>query len=159
MTTTKRSATHDTFAIERIYPAAPSRVFKAFADPAAKSQWFAAPEEWESGRYELDFRIGGRERASGRPPGGLVHTYEATYQDIVPDQRIVTTYVMYLDQTRISVSVATIELEPSGRGTRLRLTEQGVFLDGADTGAQRERGTRELLDALGRSLEREPARA
>jgi uncharacterized protein YndB with AHSA1/START domain len=159
MSATRRSATHNTFAIERTYPASPSRVFKAFADPAAKSQWFSGPEEWESGRYELDFRIGGRERASGGPPGGPVHTYEATYQDIVPDQRIVTTYVMYLDQTRISVSVATIELEPTGQGTRLRLTEQGVFLDGADTCAQREQGTRELLDALGRSLERETVKA
>ena len=159
MSVTKRSTTHNTFVIERTYPAAPSRVFTAFADPAAKSQWFSGPEEWESGRYELDFRVGGRERASGGPPGGPVHLYEATYQDIVPDQRIVTTYVMYLDQTRISVSVATLELEPAGQGTRLRLTEQGVFLDGADTGAQREHGTRELLDALGRELEREPARA
>jgi hypothetical protein len=34
-----------------------------------------------------------------------------------------------------------------------------VFLDGADTGAQREHGTRELLDALGRSLERETVKA
>jgi uncharacterized protein YndB with AHSA1/START domain len=159
MSATKRTATPNTFVIERTYPAPPARVFKAFADPAAKSQWFSGPEEWESGRYQLDFRIGGQERASGGPPGGPVHIYEATYQDIVPDQRIVTTYVMYLDQTRISVSVATIELEPAGQGTRFRLTEQGIFLDGADTGAEREHGTRGLLDALGRSLEREPAKA
>ena len=35
MSVTKRSATHSTFVIERTYPAAPPRVFKAFADPAA----------------------------------------------------------------------------------------------------------------------------
>jgi len=39
-------------------------------------------------------------------------------------------------------------------GTRLVLTEQGVFLDGLDTAAQREEGTRSLLDALGVVLDR-----
>jgi uncharacterized protein YndB with AHSA1/START domain len=33
-----RSTTHNTFAIERIYDAAPSRVFHAWTDPVAKAQ-------------------------------------------------------------------------------------------------------------------------
>ena len=37
-------------------------------------------------------------------------------------------------------------------GTTLTFTEQGVFLDGADTPAVREKGTGELLDALGAAL-------
>ena len=37
------------------------------------------------------------------------------------------------------------------------LTEQGAFLDGHDTSAQREQGTEDLLDALGEELRREPA--
>jgi hypothetical protein len=32
--------------------------------------------------------------------------------------------------------------------TQLVLTEQGVFLDGHDTAAQREEGTRSLLESL-----------
>jgi hypothetical protein len=32
------------------------------------------------------------------------------------------------------------------------LTEQGVFLDGADTPAEREHGTREMLEKLDRAL-------
>jgi uncharacterized protein YndB with AHSA1/START domain len=154
---TERSVTHATFAIERSYDAAPARVFAAWADPAAKARWFAGPDDWESGRYELEFRVGGRERASGGPPGGPVHTYEARYHDIVPDQRIVATYDMYLDGTRISVSLATVEFRPEGAGTRLVFTEQGAFLDGYDNPAQREQGTRDLLDALGTELRREPA--
>jgi hypothetical protein len=58
---------------------------------------------------------------------------------------------------RISVSVATVELEPQGSGTRLIFTEQGAFLDGFDDPAMREHGTRELLDALGAELRRAPA--
>lgn len=117
------------------------------------------PRDWESGRYELDFRVGGRERASGGPPGGPVHHYDARYQDIVPDQRIIIAYDMHLDDIRISVSLATVELKPAGTGTRLTFTEQGAFLDGYDDPALREKGTRDLLDALGAELRRQSASA
>lgn len=149
---TDRSAKHASFTIDRVYDATPSRVFEAFADPKVKSQWFAGPEEFDSGGWSLDFRIGGREVNRGGPPGGPVFTYEAVYQDIVPDERIVTTYEMYVGEARMSVSVATFEFVPEGDGTRLLLTEQGVFLDGLDTSEQREEGTGVLLDALGAML-------
>ena len=151
---TERSITHATFAIERRYAASPARVFAAWSDPAIKSRWFGGPDDWESGKYALDFRVGGHERSGGGPPGGPVYTYEAVYQDIVPDQRIVSTYVMHLDENRISVSLATVELKPDGAGTRLVYTEHGAFLDGFDKPALREQGTRELLDALGAELQR-----
>lgn len=71
---TERSVMHATFVIERTYDASPARVFAAWADPAAKARWFAGPDDWESGAYELDFRVGGRERARGGPPGGSVNS-------------------------------------------------------------------------------------
>ena len=52
-----------------------------------------------------------------------------------------------------------MQLKPEGAGTRLILTEQGAFLDGYDDPALREHGTQGLLDALGASLRREPAKA
>jgi uncharacterized protein YndB with AHSA1/START domain len=156
---TERSVTHATFVVERTYDAAPARVFAAFADPVAKARWFAGPEEWGPAEHELDFRVGGREISRGGPKGGPVFTYEARYQDIVPNERIISTYDMCMDETRISVSLATVALEPAGVGTRLTYTEQGAFLDGHDTPDQREHGTGELLDALGAELRRQSANA
>jgi uncharacterized protein YndB with AHSA1/START domain len=156
---TERSIVHATFVVERTYPAAPARVFAAWADPQIKAGWFGAPDEGTNGPSEFDFRVGGREFSSGTAPNGQHYRYYARYQDIVPDQRIVYTYDMYLDAARISVSLATIELTPEGAGTRLTVTEHGAYLDGLDTPAQREAGTNWLMNQLGEELKRQLAAA
>ena len=150
---TERSTEHATFVIDRTYDASPARVFAAWADPAAKSRWFGGPDEWEAdSHYELDFRVGGREINRAGPPNGPVYTYEAYYHNIVPNERIAYSYTMDCDDTRMSVSVTTVEFKPVAAGTQLTFTEQGVFLDGADTPAEREHGTRELLNSLDAAL-------
>jgi uncharacterized protein YndB with AHSA1/START domain len=64
---------------------------------------------------------------------------------------------MIIGGNRISASLATLEFEPAGAGTRLTYTEQGAFLDGHDNAAQRESGCRELLEALAKQLQRNAA--
>jgi len=149
-----RSAAHATFAIERSYDASPARVFAAWADANAKAQWFGPSGEQE---HKLDFREGGREHFDAAV-GGAVYAYDALYEDIVEDERIVYTYNMCRDGVRMSVSVTTVELTTDGAETHLRYTEQGVFLDGNDTPELREHGTAELLDKLGEALARGAAR-
>ncbi|HEX4564227.1 MAG TPA: SRPBCC family protein [Solirubrobacteraceae bacterium] len=144
-----RSTAHATFVIERDYDAAPARVFSAWASLEAKNQWFGPDGGGED--HVLDFREGGREHfeAGG---GGDVYLYDALYEDIVPDERIVYTYNMHRNGVRMSVSVSTVELLAAGERTHLRYTEQGAFLDGQDTPAAREHGTREILDKLAGAL-------
>ena len=149
---TKRSVVHASFTLERTYDASPTRVFEAFANPKAKARWFKGPDEWNRGKAEFDFRVGGRETNAGGPKGGPVHTFNAIYHDIVPNERIVYSYDMYFDDTRMSVSLTTIEFKTAGKGCKLVFTEQGAFLDGHDDPSSRERGTRDLLDALGSVL-------
>lgn len=151
---TKRSVTHGTFTIDRTFDAPPKLVFDAFASPEAKQRWFHGPEDWTPEQHALDFRVGGRETSSGGPKEGPIHRYDARYQDIIPNERIIYTYDMHLDDVRISVSLATVTFESKGKGTRLLFTEQGVFLDGFDDAGGREQGTREILEQLARSLPR-----
>jgi uncharacterized protein YndB with AHSA1/START domain len=160
---TGRSVIHDTFSIERTYPAARSRVFAAFASAEAKEAWGDTgglePVEGEAGAEEFDFRPGGRERF-GIKAGGTTMRYDATYYDIVPDQRIVYSYEMYADDARISVTVATIEFTKSGDGTALTVTEQGAYLDGIDgpqAPALRKEGVTEMLENLTGYLAAQPA--
>jgi uncharacterized protein YndB with AHSA1/START domain len=149
---TDRSVAHATFVIERTYDAPSTRVFAAWSRPTAKARWFAGSEDALGDTYELDFRVGGSEVSRGGPPGGPVFTFRAHIHEIVPDERIVYSYDMYLDETCISASVTTVEFRPEKVGTRLTFTEQGAFLDGADTPAEREEGTGGLLDRLGEAL-------
>ena len=150
---TQRSARHGSFTLDRKLDAPPSRVFHAFADPAAKARWFGGPPgKWKQIVREADFRVGGQERVSGLWEGGVTSAFDCRYHDIVPDQRIVYAYSMHVNDALISVSLATIEFEPAGKGTRLKLTEQGVFLDAFDDKGSREHGTRGLLDRLEESL-------
>jgi uncharacterized protein YndB with AHSA1/START domain len=108
--------------------------------------------------HHQDFRVGGREIDRGGPKGGPIHAFEGYYHDIVPDRRIVFAYDLKIDGKRMSVSLVTVEIAPEGAGARLSFTEQVAFFDGFQDGAaDRERGTRDLLDALGREVERQPA--
>jgi uncharacterized protein YndB with AHSA1/START domain len=149
----ERSAEHATIVIERRYPASPERTFAAWADVEAKARWLGASE----GELELDFRVGGRERHGATLPDGRVYSYQAVYQDIVRPRRILYTYEMLLDDSRISISLATAEFTPEHDGTRLLFTEQGAFLDGHETPARRDKGMGSLLDALGKELQSEQA--
>jgi len=154
---TDRSVTHATFCIERTLSAAPARVFKAFADQSAKDVWFVGPPGWVRTERSMDFRVGGRETSSVGERGGVQHRFDATYHDIVPNERIVFTYAMHLDAVLMSVSITTIELVAIGDKTKLKFTEQGAFLDGVDFAANREQGTQYLLDAVEAWLAREGA--
>jgi uncharacterized protein YndB with AHSA1/START domain len=147
-----RSTSHATFVIERSYEAPPARVWRAWADPEQKLRWFG-PRVLTKPKHELDFRVDGIELMTVQAPDGALYSFVARYRDIVEGERLVHTYEMYRDEARISVSVATVTFEAMGTGTKLTMTEQGVFLDGLDTPAEREHGTRELLDTLAAHLE------
>jgi uncharacterized protein YndB with AHSA1/START domain len=147
-----RSVVHGSFTLTRVYDAPLARVFQAFANVEAKAKWFAGPPGWKLIKHVFDFREGGREHLSGRFDNGTVTSFDCIYHDIIENERIIYSYVMEISGRRISVSQASLQLKPEGKGTKLVLTEYGDFLDGYDDAGSRERGTSDLLDKLGKSL-------
>ena len=156
-----RSVVHASFTITRQWKASPERVFAAFADQKKKDLWFGGGSDWTPVGRSFDFREGGKEHAAGRWKTGMktgtVSKFDCVYHDIVEPKgegegRIIYSYVMHLDDRKISVSQAAIEIKPDNGGTRLVLTEYGDYLDGYDDAGSREHGTNLLMDALGRSL-------
>jgi uncharacterized protein YndB with AHSA1/START domain len=146
-----RTVAHGTFVLERTYHHAPKTVFDAWAVREKKHKWFPeAPDFLASiGTYDLDFRVGGREYLDGPLKTGPRFEYDSVYDDIVDGRRIVATYDVRINGKRISVSLMTVEFEPTNDGgTHLVMTEQGAFLDGIDTNDERIKGADESLDAL-----------
>jgi uncharacterized protein YndB with AHSA1/START domain len=154
-----QSVIHSTFVIERSYPTTPERVFAAFAEPAKKRRWFAEGQNHDVEEFEIDFRVGGIERAryrfkDGTPLQGTAFTNVATYQDIVPNRRVVTASTMALGDKRISASLATAEFLATEKGTDLIFTHQGAFFEGSDGPQRREEGWRKLFERLANELTR-----
>ncbi|WP_374472619.1 SRPBCC domain-containing protein [Phenylobacterium sp.] len=143
---------HDTFVLERRYPAAPVQVFAAFSDPDLKRVWYAEGAH-ELLAFESDLCVGGIERVRYRltdgPMAGEVVESEGRHEVIVSNRRVVIAATMSLGGRPISTAVATFELLPDGAGTRLVFTHQAVFYEGADGPQMRRTGWETLLDRLG----------
>ena len=146
---------HATIVIERGFDGPPGRVYAAWAEPALRARWDYPGEGWEAVQEESDFRVGGRKISRFGPAGDPLYREDLRYQDIVPGERIVFAYTISRGATPISASLSTVELQPDGPRTRMRLTEQVAFLDGGDSAADRERGWGEALDKLDAELRRQ----
>lgn len=147
------TVTPDTFILERDYPVVAEAVFGFFADAGRKRRWYADSSSHAVESFEMDFREGGAETSAYRmdertPFPGAVLANTGTYQDIVPNRRVVLSTSMTLAGRRISVSLITVELLPNGAGTRLVLTHQGVFFEGSGGPRMRQDGWNALLDRL-----------
>ncbi len=160
MTTT----THGSFVIERTYSASPQRVFAAWVDPVAKRAWFVEGDGWDVQSYELDFREGGTEKSrflflKGEEMFGVgtVFGNDTVFNEIVPNERIIYTYAMDRNGARFSVSLATVEIKATDTGSRLILTENAAFFDGADGVKMREQGWQDLLGKLDAFLNKDGA--
>jgi uncharacterized protein YndB with AHSA1/START domain len=153
----QQAVVHNTIVIERAYPVPPERVFAAFSDPAKKRRWSAEGQSHKIETYDMDFRVGGREHYASRfkegtPVAGLTLKSENMYRDIVPNRRIIFTSTMAMEDKCFSISLGTVELLPTEKGTDLILTFQSAFLEGADGPEMREAGWRGLLEKLALEL-------
>ena len=154
------TVTNATFTIERVLKATPARVFAAYASLEAKGAWFKAPSDIETLDRDFDFRVGGKERFRARWPSGMVTDFQATYHDIVPNERIILVYDMFRDDEKLSVSLLTLEFRAEGDRTRLLHTEQGCYLSGGAEAVQgREHGTTWHIDNLVALIEGRAPRA
>ncbi|OCO98211.1 MULTISPECIES: SRPBCC family protein [unclassified Ensifer] len=148
---TDRSVEHWSFTIERCFKATPEQVFTAFSEPAAKERWFVNVEAGATVTH--DFRVGGRETGRFSQDDETTYYDDTIYLDIVENRRIIFAYTMTENDRKISASVATVDIQPEGNGTRLVFTEQVAFLDGLDKLEYRRGGWEQLIGvALAKEL-------
>lgn len=148
-----QSAVHTSFVIERRFAAPAALVFAAWADGAVKARWSTCHAENGETEYSQDFRKGGRELYRATLPDGRPQSVEKVFFDIVQDRRIVFAYDIEAGGVRLSASLVTVEFEPEGDATFMRLTEQLAYFDGYYDREERLHGTAEGLDRLALEVE------
>ncbi len=152
MQRSEMAVVHDTFVLERVFPASPSRVFAAYADVDARTQW-GTPSAAERIVYSAsDFRVGGCDAYRCGPKDDLKYTASVQYHDIVADQRIVYAESVRGPEGLLCVSLVTWLLHPTDGGCRLVLTDQLVSMVGTRMVEGSKHGTNAALDNLARSL-------
>jgi uncharacterized protein YndB with AHSA1/START domain len=126
---------HSTFVIERSFPKPAAAVFAALSEPEKVRLWFTDEKTSETVEFSLRFAVGGTRRyvyrlGPGTPVAGMVIVNDGHFQDIIPNERIVTATTMASGDRRLEASLTTFELTPSNGGTDLICTVQGAFFEG-----------------------------
>lgn len=151
MTTASKTAApaiHDSFTLKRQLAASPAAVFRAWADPAARTVWSAPSAAVEIVYDAADFRVGGRDVVRCIEPGTPVFTAEVLYHDIVEDHRIVFAESVSRGDERMAAALISVEILASGEGTAMTVTLQLVSLDSEGMGSNYRFGWTAALDNL-----------
>lgn len=155
---------HATCVVERSFPCPPEVVFRALSEPDKMRRWYTDENSSELEEFTAEFREGGWQRLryklkQGTPIPGMLITNEGMYQEIVPNERVVSASTMKLGERRISASQVTMELIRTKTGTDLICTHQGAFFEGSDGPERREQGWNRLMDNLVKVVQQDNAQA
>jgi uncharacterized protein YndB with AHSA1/START domain len=144
---TDRSVHHDTVTLSQTYDAPVDRVYRAWSQADELETWYVPGDEtWKAHVEHLDFRVDGGKRLTFGPPE-VTWTEDCRYLDIVPNKRICYSMTIDRGDTRISVTLVTVEFWRDGDGCGVRITDQGAWLDG-EFQEGRDQGWREILGKL-----------
>jgi len=141
----KTRAENPFLAIERTYPVAPEKVWRAWTDPQALKRWWVPRPGDRVSLCEIDLRVGGRFRIVFGGPQGDEHECAGEYREVEKNRRLVFTW-HWPRSTPERVSLVTIAFMPVANGTEL-LFRHDRFFDQA-AADNHKRGWTEVLASL-----------
>lgn len=109
--------------IERILPAAPSRVFEAWTSPEAIRFWFGGAD-MAIDAVEVDLRVGGKYTIIYRDGAGNETVVAGRYLRVEPNRRLVFTWTMKSRQLVVDENIVTVEFRDLDGQTQVRLTHE-----------------------------------
>jgi uncharacterized protein YndB with AHSA1/START domain len=150
----------DSFEMDEAFACPVQRLFSAFTDPRTKRAWYADgahAETHETLEYTLDPQVGGKEvfrlvLNDKTPVPGLEIQMVGECVARVDNALLVYSSRMSAHGQVVSITNETFEFAPDGAGARLRLTQQGTYLEGSDGPELRRRGHEQMLSDLRRHL-------
>ena len=145
----QRLATKPSLTLNRQYPVAPEKVWRAWTDAEAVKRWWGPGPGEPVSLAELDVRVGGRFRIVFGGPDGRMHECAGVYKEVVPNRKLVFTW-SWPNSTPERVSVVTIVFQAVGKGTELQFTHEQLFDEKVRD--DHKRGWSASLDKLERFL-------
>ena len=112
--------------LERHYPVAPQKVWRAWTEPEAVKQWWGPGGNDPVSLAQLDVRVGGRFRVVFGGAQGKDHEVEGIYKEVVPERKLVFSWT-WPNSTPERVSQVTISLTPSAGGTDFHFLHEQLF--------------------------------
>jgi len=132
-------------ALQRSYPVAPEKVWRAWTEPQAIRQWWGPGGRDAVSVAELDVRVGGRFRIVFGGKEGRDHEVQGVYVVVQPNRKLVFTWT-WPRTTPERESVVTIVFKAAGKGTELEFLHEQLFDESVRDGHQR--GWTESLNKL-----------
>ena len=111
--------------LERRYPVAPEKVWRAWTDPKALSAWFGPGEAHSVTVAETEVRVGGRFHVAFRMPDGQQHDVSGVYREVIFPRKLVFTWAWKSTPER--ESLVTITFEPEGDSTVMKFLHQQFY--------------------------------
>lgn len=127
-------------------------VFAAWSDKDAQLIW--GDPGWSISFERFDFAVGQTDICRFGPEDGQQYLNENRYLIIEPGKRIVYSTSIARENRINFVGTVAVTFEAQPNGTRLRLIEQGLYLDGIDDTEGHRSGWESMMDALGQYLRR-----
>jgi uncharacterized protein YndB with AHSA1/START domain len=141
----QRLATKPSLALNRHYPVAPEKVWRAWTDAEAVKRWWGPGPGEPVSLAELDVRVGGRFRIVFGGPDGKMHECAGVYKEVVPNRKLVFTW-HWPNSTPERVSVVTIVFKEVDGETDLLFKHEELFDEKARD--DHKRGWSASLDKL-----------
>jgi uncharacterized protein YndB with AHSA1/START domain len=141
----QRLATKPSLALNRHYPVAPEKVWRAWTDAEAVKRWWGPGPGEPVSLAELDVRVGGRFRIVFGGPDGKMHECAGVYKEVVPNRKLVFTW-HWPNSTPERVSVVTIVFKEVNGETDLLFKHEELFDEKARD--DHKRGWSASLDKL-----------
>ncbi len=143
--------------ITRILDAPRALVWRAWTDSAHVSRWWG-PHGCTTTLDEADRRPGGRFRREMRTEGGAVIVVSGTFEEVVPEQRLVTIGILERPGAPATTSRMTVTFEDRGDKTELTILQTSADF-GEDYVANAKIGWAEAFEKLEAHLASERSRA
>lgn len=147
------STDHGTVVVECTLNVPVSRAYDAFADAKQRANWGAPSDSAVFTYDETDFRVGGRDLARCGAKEDPRFRVEARYVEIIHGRRVVWTETIREGDKLLAANITTLEFQPDGPRTRVKVTVQVASFVGAGMIHSTKAGHEGSLANMARYLE------